>query len=138
MRSQVSTPVSKTTPANDSSGLASVTELVLSHNSPEPLPLLLPMLSYMSNHDHTRWITWIAPVGVTREQLQQYGVNTQRIRVIHASTDEKVLWLTWEALANGTSQTVIASPCDISDDAIKQLEHAAQQGNTHCLLLRQR
>lgn len=113
-----------------------VTELVLTSNSPEQAALLLPMLAYLSNTCHDRWITWIAPHNVTRQLLEDFGVNTHLIRLIHSSDQESTLWITWEALAAGNSHTVIASPGKLNDKEFKQLEMAATKGNCQGLLLR--
>lgn len=117
-----------------------VTELVLSHESPDLANLLLPMLAFLSNQrdaaHQNRWITWVAPQGIDKALLQQYGVDTGKIRLIHISKPEDILWITWEALAAGNSHTVIASPGKLSEKELRQLEAAAHQGQTQGLLLR--
>ncbi len=121
-------------PAVSTSG---VTELVLTSNSPEQLQLLLPMLAFLSNQHENRWITWIAPEYLNRQVLEAYGVNTQCIRLIHCAP-ENLLWVTWEALASGTSNTVIASPGKLSEKELHHLEAAAHKGQCQGLLLRAR
>ncbi len=116
---------------------AGVTELVLTSDSPEQLHILLPMLAYLSHHSGDRWITWISPKHLHRDLLSAYGVNTRTIRLIH-SQDENPLWLIWEALASGTSNTVIASPGRLSEKELMQLEAAATRGECQGLLLRTR
>lgn len=117
--------------------VSGVTELVLTSNSPEQLQLLLPMLAYISNQNENRWITWIAPEYLNRELLEAYGVNTQTIRLIHCN-EESLLWVMWEALASGTSNTVIANPGRLSEKELAQLEIAAHKGNCQGLVLRAR
>jgi cell division inhibitor SulA len=114
-----------------------VTELVLTSESPEQLHLLLPMLAYLSHNSGDRWITWISPKHLNRDLLAAYGVNTQCIRLIHCQ-DENPLWLIWEALASGTSNTVIASPGRLNEKELMQLEVAATKGECQGLLLRAR
>lgn len=116
---------------------AGVTELVLTSNAPEQLHMLLPMLAYLSHNSNNRWITWVAPKHLNRELLAAYGVNTKCIRLIH-SQEENPLWLIWEALASGTSNTVIASPGRLSEKELVQLEIAAAKGECQGLLLRTR
>lgn len=113
-----------------------VTELVLSENCPEHASLLFPMLAFLSQQAQDQWITWVAPKGIDRSLLNQYGVDTRKIRLIHANTAEDVLWITWEALATGNSHTVIASPGKLTDKELCQLESAAHKGLSQGLLLR--
>lgn len=115
-----------------------VTELVLTSNSPEQVALLLPMLAYLSKTCYDRWITWIAPHNITRQLLENFGVNTRLLRLIHTNDQQNDLWITWEALAAGNSHTVIASPGKLNDKELKQLETAALRGNCQGLLLRVR
>lgn len=114
-----------------------VTELVLTSNSPEQLQILLPMLAFLSNQHENRWITWIAPEYLNRQVLEAYGVNTRCIRLIHCAP-ENLLWVTWEALASGTSNMVIASPGKLSEKELHHLEAAAHKGQCQGLLLRAR
>ncbi|MEJ2418166.1 MAG: SulA-like leucine-rich domain-containing protein [Exilibacterium sp.] len=115
-----------------------VTEVVLSRGCPRQLALLLPMLAHLSWQPDNRWITWIAPSGIDRQTLISYGVNTTKIRLIHTSGVENILWMTWEALAKGNSYTVISSPGKITEKAYAQLEKAAARGRAQGLLLRMR
>jgi cell division inhibitor SulA len=121
-------------PAKSTSG---VTELVLTSKSPEQLQILLPMLAFLSNQHENRWITWIAPEYLNRQVLEAYGVNTSCIRLIHCAP-ENLLWVTWEALASGTSNMVIASPGKLSEKELHHLETAAHKGQCQGLLLRAR
>jgi len=113
-----------------------VTELVLTSDSPDQLHLLLPMLAHLSHNSGDRWITWISPKHLNRDLLAAYGVNTQCIRLIHCQDEN--LWVIWEALASGTSNTVIASPGRLSEKELMQLEVAATKGECQGLLLRTR
>lgn len=114
-----------------------VTELVLTSESSDQLHLLLPMLAYLSHNSGDRWITWVSPKYLSRDLLLAYGVNINCIRLIH-SQDENPLWLIWEALASGTSNTVIASPGRLNEKELLQLEVAATKGECQGLLLRAR
>jgi len=116
----------------------SVTELVLTRHAPEQAALLLPMIAWLSNHNGDRWITWITSSRMTRSFLAEFGINTQRLRLIHCSDDEEALWISWEALAAGNSHTVIASPGKLNDRQFSQLESAALQGQCQGILIRER
>ena len=113
-----------------------VTELILSAGQPEQLSMVLPMLAHLSRQDDERWITWIAPRSISRELLEQFGVDAQKLRLIHPPQTSDHCWILWEALSTGTSHTVVASPGVICDRDMKRLEHAAYMGNSRGLLLR--
>lgn len=124
------------TPSNQPG--SGVTELVLANDSLEQLALILPMIAFLSQTKTDRWISWITPHPLTRQLLEAYGVNTKLIRFIHCADGENTRWIAWEALAAGTSHTVIASAGKLSDRELFQLEQAARQGNAQGLLLRLR
>ncbi len=113
-----------------------ITELIIANGSPDQVALLMPMIAFISQSCKSRWVTWIAPLHVTREFLQSFGVNTNFLRLIHCSDEASRLWITWEALAAGNSHTVISSPGKLTDKELKQLENAAYQGRCQGLLLR--
>ncbi len=114
-----------------------VTELVLTHEGPEQLALLLPMIAYLSRHAGDRWITWIAPRHINRQVLEDFGVSTRCLRLIHC-TDASSLWIIWEAMAKGNSHTVIASPGRLNEKELGLLEEAARLGECQGVLLRSR
>jgi cell division inhibitor SulA len=115
-----------------------VTELVLTNDSLDQLALILPMIAFLSHSKTDRWISWITPHPIARQLLEAYGVNTKLIRFIHCEDGENARWIAWEALAAGTSHTVIASPGKLSDKELSQLEQAAFKGNAQGILLRLR
>ena len=115
-----------------------VTELVLANDSLEQLALILPMIAFLSHSQGERWITWISTQPISRELLEAYGVNTRVLRFVHCKDGDNARWVTWEALAAGTSHTVIASPGKLTDKELAQLEQAAYMGKTQGLLIRLR
>jgi cell division inhibitor SulA len=115
-----------------------ITELIIANSSPEQVSLLMPMIAFLSQSCEERWVTWIAPLHLTREFLESYGVNTRYLRLIHCDDEASRLWITWEALSAGNSHTVISSPGKLTDKEFKQLEQAAYQGQCQGLLLRVR
>lgn len=126
------------TPASNPRRSGGVTELVLTKDAPGQAALLLPMIAYLSQHCGSRWITWVAPHNITRQLLDNFGVDTRYLRLIHCKDAQLALWITWEALNAGNSHTVIASPGKLSDREFAQLEVAAQNGECQGLLLRLR
>lgn len=127
---------SKHTPARPA--LYRTTELVLTRHSPDEALLILPMLSHLCKGAE-RWVTWILDGQnghhLCRQELNRYGVDTRKLRLLHLPAGEDCRWLIWEALRAGTSEYVIASPGKLSEEAFTHLEEAAQQGNSHALLV---
>lgn len=121
--------------ALQSEARAGITELVLTRNAPEQPHLLLPMVAHLSQSHPDRWVTWVNPGVIDRHTLERYGVDTRRIRLIHTGNPEDVRWIAWEALATGTSHTVIAAPGKLTRKDVQALEEAAQRGQCQGLLL---
>lgn len=117
---------------------AGITELVLTRNAPEQSHLLLPMVAHLSQSYPDRWLTWVNPGVIDRHALELYGVDTRCIRLIHTGNPQDVRWIAWEALATGTSHTVIAAPGKLTWKDVQLLEEAAQRGQSQGLLLRLR
>lgn len=115
-----------------------ITELIIANSSPEQVSLLMPMIAFLSQSREERWVTWIAPLHLTREFLESYGVDTRYLRLIHCDDEASRLWITWEALSAGNSHTVISSPGKLTEKEFKQLEQAAYEGQCQGLLLRVR
>ncbi len=117
-----------------------LTELVFSGQHGSSASVLLPMLAHLSRQCKDRWITWISPEGISKAELEHYGFDTSKLRLIKASAEDK-LWVLWDALSKGTSATVIAhfnhaERQDLKNKtAIQELERAAATGNTRGVLL---
>ncbi len=116
---------------------SSITELVFTRHSSDKNLLLLPMIAHLS-HIADRWISWITTTAIDAQQLQEFGVDTTKIRVIHANSEDDQRWILWEALHNGTSHTVVAFPDTFSKDDMAHFEHAARQGCSSGLIIRYR
>lgn len=118
---------------------AGITEIILSEFGDDQSAILLPMLAHLTNKCNDRWLTWIAPTGINKTLLQEYGFNLSRLRLIHPSKAiGKTGALLWDALANGCSHTVVCTAHNLTEQDCRQLENAAIQGNTRGLLLRNR
>lgn len=100
--------------------------------------LLLPMLQYLSNQDADRWVTIISDKKVCQSWLKQQGVNTRTIRLIKAQDKKDALWMTWEAVANGNSHTVITELGVQTQPVIRELELAADEGDCRVIMVRSR
>ena len=116
--------------------LCGITELIIPNSTPEYAALLMPMIAYITQSSKNRWVTWIAPLHVTRDFLESYGVNTHCLRLIHCCDEARRLSITDEALTAGNSHTVISSPGKLTAKELRQLEFAATKGQCQGLLLR--
>ncbi len=114
-----------------------ITELVLTQHSPDAELLLLPMLAYLSR-DTERWVTWICDKKVDRQNLANYGVDTDKLRIVYSDQLNNTHWVLWEALNAGTSHTVIAAPGSLTDEEMHHFESAAQSGGSRGLFIRYR
>lgn len=115
-----------------------LTEIVLPAGDEPDYDIVLPMLAHLSHQSENRWLTWIAPRGITKARLLAFGFNLQRVQVISCNSKRDLPWLLWEALNNGTSATVVADIDGFSEQDMEKLELAASQGQCRALLLRHR
>ncbi|MBB3168520.1 hypothetical protein [Simiduia aestuariiviva] len=111
-----------------------ITELVIP--SSEHQAVLLPMMRYLGDTNAHQWLTLISQSNQQQQPLKAHGVNPHTLRVIQAQSTHDVLWMTWEALSNGTSHTVIAELGPQPQDVLKELERAAAEGNCRLILVR--
>ncbi|MDN3639566.1 SulA-like leucine-rich domain-containing protein [Simiduia curdlanivorans] len=129
-------PLARKAPAVERCRSTRLTELVVPNA--EQHTLLLPMLQYLSNQHKDRWVTIISDKAVSQRWLKEQGVNVNTIRVIQAQHVNDALWMTWEAVANGTSHTVIAELGVQTQTVIRELEQAADEGDCRVVLVRSR
>lgn len=123
-------------PVTTSQTASRVTELVNAFG--EPASLLLPVLRHLTEQDEHRWLTVICSGGLSQHWLRQQNLNPRTLRIIRADSPESALWMTWEALANGTSHTVVAEIGQQPAQVMSELELAARQGECRALLVRGR
>lgn len=121
-----------------SSNPQGITEIVLPASNEHQYAYVLPMLAHLSQQTGNRWFTWIAPRGINRKLLLDYGFALDKVRIIHTSNDEQTSWVLWDALAMGNSATVVVSHESLSAQDINKLEEAARIGDSQGLLLRHR
>ncbi|MCP8898811.1 cell division inhibitor SulA [Gilvimarinus xylanilyticus] len=115
-----------------------LTELVLTQHSAGSWLMVMPMIAHLSRQGGDRWLTWLTQEPVPAKILQEFGVDTSRLRLVHCKSEEEQLWVCWDALALGNSHTVIANPGSLTKQALAQLEKASQIGQSQGLLIRER
>lgn len=117
--------------------ICGLTEMVLPNH--DELSLILPTLAFLTNQYSDRWLTWIShSPKINRSQLQYYGFNLNRLRIVHTkSSDQAFCWFR-EALVEGNSHTVIGTLTEVNEAQSSLLEQAAIDGQCVALLLRSR
>ena len=118
--------------------LAGISEIVLATNSEESRDITFPMLAHLSKASKNRWFTWITDQPISKAVLAKYGFQLDHIRIIQSCGDSESLWLMWDALNNGTSDTVITDLSSLTEKDRQKLEIAAFNGNTRGLVLSHR
>ena len=103
--------------------------------------LLMPIIATFSQYDinqyNNRWLTWITDRVPCKEQLLANGVNVKALRLIYVNCNRDNRWLTWEALAQGNSHTVITELDQLTSGEIAAMEKAAIQGGAQGIIVRQ-
>ncbi|ROS00308.1 cell division inhibitor SulA [Sinobacterium caligoides] len=111
-----------------------ITELAIKGKHCQEL-LLLPIISHLSSSDDSRWVTWINPPPLNRSKLKEFGLDQRPILIINTKSQAETNALLLRCLNNGRSNTVIANIEDDSALDRRQLCYAANNGNSHCLLV---
>jgi|GEM_PF-5320570 len=115
-----------------------VTEIVLSAAKENAYDVVLPMLAQLSRQGDNKWLTWVAPHGVSKSLLAFYGFELEKVRLIHTKTGHELQALLKQALESGTSGTVVAEVGILTEGELHTLEKACNTGNSRALLLRAR
>lgn len=115
---------------------AGITEVVLPKDN--GFAFLLPMLAYLSQESNDRWLTWFPPAGINKALLESFGFDLSKVRIVNPKDKSQLFFFLWEALCQGNSSTVVASPGLLSESEFAQLENAARIGKCRGLLIRAR
>ncbi len=103
--------------------------------------LLMPIIAKFSQYDvsqcNKRWLTWITDTVPCKEQLLANDVNIKALRLIYVNGNRDKRWLTWEALAQGNSHTVVTELNQLTSSEKAAMEKAAIQGGTQGIIIRQ-
>jgi len=101
------------------------------------LSLLAPMLRELSEGEHMRWLTLIAPpASLTQNWLRDAGLNRERILLLQPRANQTPLQLACEALRLGKSHTVVSWVNPLSSAGRQQLISAARLGDAQSLNIR--
>ncbi|WP_263264949.1 SOS-induced cell division inhibitor SulA [Pseudomonas sp. RIT-PI-S] len=101
------------------------------------LSLLAPMLRELSDGEHMRWLTLVAPpASLTQNWLREAGLNRERILLLQPRANQTPLQLVCEALRLGRSHTVVSWVNPLNSAGRQQLIAAARQGDAQSLNIR--
>jgi len=124
-------------PKNRSGLAGSVTEIVVQNDNFTNIPMLMPLLAQLSQDD--RWFVWIAPpVLLPKQLLLDAGIDLNKVILLNPDNKHSTYALAKQALSTGTSHSVISWPGYLSEEEFNELENAAQQGQSHGIIIRRR
>ncbi|MCL4132169.1 UNVERIFIED_CONTAM: hypothetical protein GTU68_033942 [Idotea baltica] len=96
--------------------------------------LLAPILSELSELSDQRWLTLIAPpVNLTSAWFRDVNINRERVLILQNNTDDSTVQQVTNTLQIGRSHTVVSWLTNLDKKVRKQLETAANQGETQSL-----
>lgn len=126
-------------PTSDRS-IGTINEMILSGPPWQAGHFLKPMISELANEHKARWLTLIVSneeAPATIHWLKSSGININRVQVLNAANRETAR-LTCQALASGTSHTVISWLDQMDVFTLRKLETAAKNGHCQGLAIRSR
>lgn len=113
----------------------SINEIYSSSMGMGEMQLVLPALAHLS--EQKRWMIWIAPPAMPNATaLQQHGINTERVLVVHPHNVRDQFWAIEQALRSGSCSAVLGWPQGLSGLQLRRLKVAAQSGDCIAFLFR--
>ena len=102
------------------------------------LQILAPALAAMSMQEN-RWVAWIQPPAIPyAPALEQRGINSQRMLMIHPKTHADALWAAEQALSCGNCSAVLIwlDEAQLKHQHTRRLQIAAKRGASLACLFR--
>lgn len=123
----------------ESTDVQRITEMVFPDQLQTHWPLVLPMLSHLSQLADSRWLSCIGLLHVHKKDSQQFGLNWQRLLQVFPNNRCAVFELTERALQAGKSHTVVSwLPHPPSTAELLRLERAAANGRCQGIIIHSR
>lgn len=114
-----------------------LSEVMLDHCGRGELRLLLPALVQLSQQDDGRCLIWVAPPWVPyAPALAAAGIDLQRLLIVHAASEDEVMWATEQSLRSGCSAAVLSWSTHTTVAGLRRLQFAAAEGGTPGFLFR--
>lgn len=117
---------------------AALIELLMPSAGMGELRLLMPAIRSVS-HTQARWVAWINPPFIPyAPALEQLGIDTNKILLIHPRTHKDALWALERASRSGNCSLALAwlDERQLKFKDTQRLQIAARQGNTLTCLFR--
>ncbi|VUD66239.1 Cell division inhibitor SulA [Thalassocella blandensis] len=119
--------------------IGGITEISVANKNVDLQTIVYPMLAHLSQQSGNKWFTWISNnVNAEKKSLNDFNFSRTKVRIINSRSQQEQLWMFWEALSQGNSDTVVASFQYLSESDRRKLEAAAIRGNTRGIVLVQR
>jgi cell division inhibitor SulA len=113
-----------------------IIEFVFPGEPRHQLPLILPVLTHLSNHNDQRWLTCIGALFLSKKDCQKFNLNWQRLLQVLPNNRCAVIDLAERALQAGKSHTVVSLiPATLSPQELVRLERAATLGNCQGIVI---
>ena len=118
-----------------------ITEILVDGYGMGELALLMPAMATLTQPVPTktkRWVAWISPPFVPyAPALQQYGVDTECLLMIHPAQGNKSrLWAIEQTVRSGSSAGVLAWIAAADDVILRRLQLAAEDQSCWTVLFR--
>ncbi len=112
---------------------AVVAELLTERTGIGELSLLMPALSRLSQQDG--WLMLVAPPWIPyAPALAARGIRLSRLVVVNTTSDKDTLWAAEQSLRAGNCSAVLAWPAACSDNSLRRLQLAAEEGGSFGVL----
>ena len=117
---------------------AGLTEILHGQQGLGELQILAPALAALSAQEN-RWVAWIQPPAVPyAPALEQLGINSERMLMIHPKTHADALWAAEQALGSGNCSAVLIwlDETQLKHQHTRRLQIAAKRGSSLACLFR--
>ena len=123
--------------------IGNISEIIVvsGDNNNTQASLTFAMLAHLS-HQHKsqahlgQWLTWICPVAIGKDALQQFNFDLRGLRILQPKSESEIPHLMQKALAAGNSHTVVAHCNGINHKLMPWLEKTAHQHHCNGLIIR--
>jgi cell division inhibitor SulA/protein ImuA len=106
-----------------------VGELLTEHHGIGELSLLMPALARLSQQDG--WLVLVAPPWIPyAPALAAHGIRLSRVIVVNTAADKDTWWAAEQSLRAGNCPAVLLWPHAITDQALRRLQLAAEEGGS--------
>lgn len=102
------------------------------------LRLLIAGLRHLLNHE-ARWLAWVNPPFVPyAPALDTFGIDTNRLLLVHPKNHQEALWATEKILESGSVSAALAwlHEKELNEPHLRRIQTRAKEGNVWMTLFR--